>query len=221
VRVLIVAGIRLYSEGLAEVLGNRDSIEVVGTASDPVEGLARDLSLRPEVVLVDTSMPDTVLAVRAITAAAPASKVIALAVSDDEHNLLELAEAGVSGYVTREAALDSLVGTIESVARGEAPCSPRLAAVLLEHIKLLAAERRRSPKPCLTHRELQIVELIDRGLSNKEIARRLCIEVPTVKNHVHHILKKLQLDRRAEAAAWARANEGYRLVRLRASGSRT
>jgi DNA-binding NarL/FixJ family response regulator len=219
VRVLIVTGIRLYREGLADVLRRRERIEVVGTASDPVEGLARGRNLHPDVVLLDTSMPDSVAAIRTIAGAVPSAKVVALAVSDDEQDLLAFAEAGVAGYVTHDTALDSLAAIIESADRGEVPCSPRLAGILLRHIGVLAAERRPASRcPRLTQRELQIVELIDRGLSNKEIARRLCIEVPTVKNHVHHVLKKLQLDRRSDAAAWARANEGDRLVLLRVAG---
>jgi two-component system nitrate/nitrite response regulator NarL len=219
IRVLIVAGIRLYREGLEDALRHRDPIEVVGTASDPVEGLARGRNLHPDVVLLDTSMPDSVAAVRTIVGAAPSAKVIALAVSDEEQDLIAFAEAGVAGYVTRDTALDSLAAIIQSVARGEAPCSPRLAGILLRHIGVLAAERRPTPRwPRLTERELQIVELIDRGLSNKEIARRLCIELPTVKNHIHHVLKKLHLDRRSDAAAWVRANEGDRLVLLRVAG---
>jgi two-component system, NarL family, nitrate/nitrite response regulator NarL len=216
IHVLIITGIRLYREGLAQVLGAQPHIEVVGLTGDPLESLQRDPTLRPDVVLVDTSMPEAVAVVRAVLAAAPATKVIAMAVSEEDHNVLALAEAGVSGYVTRDAALGDLVTIIESAARGEAPCPPRLTATLLRHITVLATRTRTRPgEPRLTHRELEILELIDRGLSNKEIARRLCIEIPTVKNHVHRILNKLQLDRRAEAAAWARANEGHRLVHLR------
>jgi two-component system nitrate/nitrite response regulator NarL len=220
IRVLIIAGIRLYSEGLAAVLGGRARVEVVGVASDPVEGLQRDRELEPDVVLVDTSMPQAVAAVRAIVATAPGTKVVALAVSEDE-DILAFAEAGVSGYVTRDAPLDHLMAVVEGVIREEAPCPPKLAAMLLKHISVLATRRSLPPGEArLTHRELEVIELVDLGLSNKEIARRLCIEVPTVKNHVHRILDKLQLDRRAEAAAWVRSNEGHHLVRLRANRSK-
>jgi two-component system nitrate/nitrite response regulator NarL len=206
IRVLIIAGIRLYSEGLAKVLDGRARVEVVGVASDPIKGLRWDRHPHPDIVLVDTSMPQAVVAVQAILGAAPTAKVIALAVSEDNQDALAFAEAGVSGYVTRDAALDDLVAAIESVAGGGVPCPPRLTAVLLRHIRVLAAWRPATPggRP-LTPRELEIVRLIDLGLTNKEIARRLCIEVATVKNHVHRILDKLHVDRRAEAAAWVRA----------------
>ena len=179
IRILIIASVRLYCEGLAEILGQRAPIEVVGVASDPVQGLQRDRDLQPDVVLVDTSMPQAVAAVHAILATAPTAKVIALAISEEDRDVLAFAEAGVCGYVTRDAALDHLVGVIESVARGEAPCPPRFAGILLRHIRVLATRRPAIPRvPHLTHRELEVVNLIDLGLSNKEIARRLCIEVP-------------------------------------------
>jgi len=219
IQVLIVAGIRLYSEGLAAALDARPAVQVVGITSDPVEGLHWDRE--PDVVLVDTSMPQAVATVRAILATAPGVKVVALAVSEDE-DILAFAEAGVSGYLTRDAPLDHLMTVIEGVIRGEAPCPPKMTAILLKHISVLAARRSLPPSEArLTHRELEVMELVDLGLSNKEIARRLCIEVPTVKNHVHRILDKLQLSRRAEAAAWVRTNEGHRLVRLRATRLKT
>ncbi len=215
-RVLIIAGVRLYCEGLAEVLGRRPRIDVVDLATDAVLGLQRERDLRPDVVLVDTSMPDAITVVQAIVATAGATKVIALGISEDDLDVLAFAEAGVGGYVTREATIDHLAAVIESVARGEVPCPPMLAARLLAHISVLAA---RAPmmhaEARLTRRELEVVDLIDCGLTNKEIARRLCITVPTVKNHVHRILDKLQLDRRAEAAAWVRANESQSLLLLR------
>jgi two-component system, NarL family, nitrate/nitrite response regulator NarL len=218
IRVLIIAGIRLYSEGLAEVLGGRARVEVVGVASDPVQGLLGDRDLQPDVVLLDTSMPQAIAAVRAILAATPTAKIIALAVSEENQDVLAFAEAGVCGYVTRDAALDDLLAAIDSVAGGGVPCPPQLTAVLLRHISVLAGWRPATPKGRrLTPRELEVVGLIDLGLSNKEIARHLCIEVPTVKNHVHRILDKLELGRRADAAAWVRANEGHRLIHLHAN----
>jgi len=104
--------------------------------------------------------------------------------------------------VPRDGTLADLRAVIESVARGEVVCSPRIAASLLRRIADLAAEREPPPPELrLTSREIEIVELIDQGLSNKEIAQRLSIALPTVKNHVHSILDKLHVHRRAEAAA--------------------
>jgi two-component system, NarL family, nitrate/nitrite response regulator NarL len=206
VRLLIVAGVRLYRDGLSEALAGGERIEVVGTAADAASGLARALELRPTVALVDLAMPDSVKLARACGRVSPKVKVLALTVSDSEVELVAVAEAGISGYVTHDSTLEELAGAVESIARGEMLCSPRVAAALLR--KVGALSRRANPQRTdlrLTARELQILELIDAGRSNKEIARELYIEVPTVKNHVHHILEKLSVGRRAEAAAKLRA----------------
>jgi two-component system nitrate/nitrite response regulator NarL len=149
-------------------------------------------------------MPDSVLAVRSLAAAAPAVKVVAVAVPDSERDVIACVEAGVAGYVTREASVEELVQATLDATRGELHLPPRMAARLVRHVAELATDRP-GPEARLTSRELEIVDLIDDGLSNKQIAQRLCIEVPTVKNHVHNILEKLQVDRRSEAAARVRA----------------
>jgi DNA-binding NarL/FixJ family response regulator len=204
-RVLIVAHIRLYREGLAAMLRGERRIEVVGAATGADEAVAAVRAHRPDVVLLDTAIPDNVWIVRALVAAEPGTKVVALAVPDVERELLACAEAGVAGYVTREGSVEDLVEAVESVARGEMLCSPRMAATLLQRVATLALEQ--SPEAIearLTARELEILDLIDQGLSNKEISRRLTIELSTVKNHVHNILEKLNVSRRGEAAARAR-----------------
>jgi two-component system, NarL family, nitrate/nitrite response regulator NarL len=139
--------------------------------------------------------------------------VLALTVPNRETEILAFAEAGIAGFVTLEASVAELVEAIESVARGEALCSPSVAAALLRRLASLAHSRTSAdPTGPLTAREREILALIDEGLSNKQIAQRLRIELPTVKNHVHHILVKLGADRRAEAAALVRGS----VVRARA-----
>jgi two-component system nitrate/nitrite response regulator NarL len=202
IRVLIVARVRLYRDGLAETLARNPRIQVVGTAAQATDGLKKVFELRPDVVLADLEMDSGERLVRACVRAVPNAKVLALCVSDSEHELLNAAEVGVSGYVTHDTSLDELVSAVASVARGEMLCSPRVAATLLRQVGALASRARpRREEARLTPRELQILELIDVGRSNKEIARELYIEVPTVKNHVHNILEKLCVGRRAEAAA--------------------
>jgi DNA-binding NarL/FixJ family response regulator len=137
--------------------------------------------------------------------ATPEAKIIALGVEDDEDIVLACAEAGVSGFVPPEGTLDDLLATVESVRRGEILCSPRTAGVLLRRVASLAGNRDSAwIELRLTRRELQIVQLIDEGCSNKEIARLLTISLATVKNHVHNILEKLDVTRRSEAAACVR-----------------
>jgi two-component system, NarL family, nitrate/nitrite response regulator NarL len=204
-RIAIVADIRLYREGLAEILRRQNDVTVVATAasSDCTRAILPELS--PELVLVDMGLPDGLAAIRSIASALPEAKVVSLGVGEDDGAVLACAEAGAVGYVPREGSLHDLLAVIASVARGEAVCSPRIAAALLRRVASLAAHRAVNQVPAsLTSREREIVRLIDAGLSNKDIARRLCIEVATVKNHVHNILEKLHVHRRSEAAAHLR-----------------
>jgi two-component system nitrate/nitrite response regulator NarL len=202
IRVLIVADIRFYREGLAGALASRDDLDVVGVADDLEMMRPRIVDLRPDVVLIDQAMPESLAAVRAIHALVPDVKVVALAVPDIDQQVIACAEAGVAGYVPRGAGIAELVFTIQSVSRDELPCSPRVAATLLRRVNALAA----GVGPVgsefhLTARELQILRMLDQGAANKDIARALGIEVATAKNHVHNILEKLGVKRRGEAAA--------------------
>jgi DNA-binding NarL/FixJ family response regulator len=211
IRIVIVADTRLYREGLAQVLSRGAHISVVATAARQDEALARLRDLKPDVVLVDMAMPDSLPAVRAVVESAADAPVVALGVADDDDDVLGCAEAGVAGYVPRDASVDHLVAVIESAARGEAICSPRIAASLLRRVATLAAGQGAGvPQGQLTSREREIVGLIDRGLSNKEISGHLGIEVATVKNHVHNLLEKLKVHRRGEAAARMRGNPSRR-----------
>jgi DNA-binding NarL/FixJ family response regulator len=202
IRVAIVADTRLYREGLAQVLSRDSCITVVATAARQDEALTSLSDLHVDVILADMAMPESRAALRAIVERLPQARVVALGVVEENDDVLGCAEAGVAGYVPREASLGDLKRVIESVARGETICSPRVAAGLLRRVAALAAERGAGLRPSgLTGREHEIVCLIERGLSNKEIARHLGIEVATVKNHVHNLLEKLQVHRRGEAAA--------------------
>jgi two-component system, NarL family, nitrate/nitrite response regulator NarL len=205
IRVQIVSDIRLYREGVEAALSRCDGLEVVGTAAGPRDALELASRVRPDIALVDLSMPNGVACIRAIGDAVADVRTVALTVAETEAEVIACAEAGVTGYVTRESSLDDLVAVIRSVDRGEMLCSPRIAATLVRRVAALAAASPARPRATLTGRELEIVALIDEGLSNKEIAGRLLIEVATVKNHVHNILEKLQVRARAEAAAELRA----------------
>lgn len=197
IRVFIVSDVRLYREGLSALLGRMGRIVVVGAAASADEGIERVRGLQPDVVLLDTA-EGNVASARALLGPVPSARMVVLAAPESEEDVIALAEAGVLGYVTREQSLDDLVTTIESVARDEMVCSPWMATILVKRVQALAAERPR-PTHRLTAREAEILELVAQGLSNKEIAARLFIEVTTVKNHVHSILEKLGVSRRAEA----------------------
>jgi two-component system, NarL family, nitrate/nitrite response regulator NarL len=211
IEVMIVSDVRLYRDGLAEMVARDDLIEVVGTAAEAREALQAAGALSPDVVIVNVAMRDGIPLVRAIRFAKPDVKVVALAVPDDEHDVIAWAEAGATGFVTTDQSLDDVLEAIKRAARGEVACTPWLAGVLLRRVNELAEEIPHPEGPStLTSREFEIAELIERGLSNKQIASALFIEVTTVKNHVHRILEKLGVHRRTDVAEKIR---GERLVR--------
>lgn len=193
----IVGEVRLYRDGLADVLDRRDGLRVVGTASTLEEAMRLVDERTPDVVLVDLAIADGIRAVRALTAR---TCVVVLAVPDLDSEILACAEAGIAGLVTRDASIAELVESIVSAAQGELACTPHVAGVLLRRVAAVGRPPTEPTHRPLTPRERQIVALIEEGLSNKEIARRLYIEVATVKNHVHNILEKLQVSRRHAAA---------------------
>jgi two-component system, NarL family, nitrate/nitrite response regulator NarL len=202
IRVFILAEKHLYSRALAQFLGGHEMLTVIGMDEDIGRALRRLEDLKPDVVLLDTEIANSAVAVCRIAEVEPGIKVVALAVPWDERDLVACAKARVAGYVSPEEDPEDLVVTIEGVARGEMRCSPRIAHALLDRVAALATHG--APDPIdisLTTRELQVLRLIDRGQSNKEIARQLSIELPTVKNHVHNILGKMKVNRRTEAIA--------------------
>jgi two-component system, NarL family, nitrate/nitrite response regulator NarL len=200
IRVFIVARIRLYREGLAALLPRRDEITLVGTAESWAACADELRALEPDVVLVDMAVADGSSAIREIVNGTDGVKVVALAVSESEQEVVAYAEAGVSGYVTRGESIDDLVAAVESAACGQVTCSPRVAAALLRRVTALSNPSPVETDSRLTRREAEVAALLDNGLSNKEIAHRLCIELATVKNHVHSILEKLELHSRFEVA---------------------
>jgi two-component system nitrate/nitrite response regulator NarL len=204
-RVLILAEVGVHREALARSLGGNEHCDVVGVAAGPEEAVAAVDEVGAEVVLVDMPAPGGANAVRTLVAAAPEIKAVALGVTEAEGDVIAFAEAGAAGYVPREGSMDDLVAAVESVSRGECLLSPDIAAKLFRRVATLAREPRLEPiEARLTARELAVLRLIEEGLSNKEIANALSIELPTVKNHVHRILRKLGVRRRTEAAARAR-----------------
>lgn len=200
IRLLLVADIRLYQEALAQILAREGRLHVAAVAADAPAAvqLARQGAI--DVALVDVAMSQSIAAIREI---APHAKVVAIAMRESEADFVACAEAGIAGYVPRAGSVEDLIKVLESVARGELLCSPRSAAALLRRVATLAAGRpgRDSIGPGLTPREREIGALLEAGLSNKDIAVRLGIEVATVKNHVHNLLEKLQVHRRAMAVA--------------------
>jgi two-component system nitrate/nitrite response regulator NarL len=200
ISALVCAEVRLYREGVADGLVRSGKIDVVGVVAGSAEALAVAAELAPEVVLVDVSTLHAGEVGPRLRALAEQTTVVALGVPEQEAEVIACAESGVAAFVTRETSLDGLVAAIEVAVRGDVLCSPEVAGTLLRRVRALAAERGPAATAPLTHRELQILDLIVEGLSNKEIASRLHIELSTAKNHVHSILAKLNVRRRADAA---------------------
>jgi two-component system nitrate/nitrite response regulator NarL len=202
VRVLIAINVRLYREGLARALSGEERIRVVQAVARVDDALAGVASLQPDIVLLDIGMPEALKAVGAIVDQFPKTRVVGLAVPEADGDVLACAEAGIAGYVMPEGSVEDLVAAVISAAQGELHCSPRVDATLLQRVAQLALERSASRDlTTLTQRENSIVQLIAEGLSNKEIAARLFIEVATVKSHVHNVLEKLDARTRGEVAA--------------------
>jgi DNA-binding NarL/FixJ family response regulator len=202
IRVLIISDIRLYLDGLAEIIGQYDDIEIAGTCDILDEALLAVGRVKPNVVLQDMAMHNCMTAIRAVKRFDPSIKVVALGVPEIDREIIACAEAGISNYVTRQGSISELIRAVQDTVRGELRCSPKIAACLLQQVGSRSSDRTLLEEPGrLTPREMEIAHLIDLGLSNKEIATQLFIEVSTVKNHVHNLLEKLNVRRRGEAAA--------------------
>lgn len=193
-RILIVSDVRFFRECLADAFAETRSLGT-STAVEPSEVRAA-MRQRPDVVLVHLAVPAGPRMARMITNLTPSAAVLALAVAEDESTVVAWAEAGVAGYVPPDRSLRQVIESVRVVVTGGAVCSPTVAGVLLKRVALLA-DGSEPLSGRLTSRERQIASLVEDGLSNKEIARSLSISLPTVKNHVHNILHKLQIDKRS------------------------
>ena len=207
IRVLLVDDHAVVREGLRTFLELQDGIEVVGEAGDGAEGVAAAERLRPDVVLMDLVMPrlDGVGAMRELRRRVPDTRVIVLTSFTDEEKLLPALQAGAAGYLLKNAEPAELARAVRAAHAGEALLDPMVAARLLESI----AEPRDAPREALTPREREVLALIGRGYANKRIALELGIAEKTVKTHVGHVLAKLGVSDRTQAALHA-ARAGLR-----------
>jgi two-component system nitrate/nitrite response regulator NarL len=201
IRVLVATHIRLYCEGLERVLRESPEFALVGTACTAAEAIEQTHKLGADVALLDMAMADAFAVAKEVARSGAHSKIVALGMpDDDETQVLSCAQIGIAGYVTRDGSVEDVVAAIKAAARGEVHCSPKIAGSLFRRIAALSTERSGRPVAgALTVREAQILKLVQEGMSNKMISRTLGIELPTVKNHVHSILAKLGVHRRAEA----------------------
>jgi DNA-binding NarL/FixJ family response regulator len=221
VRVLLVDDQALLRESFRRLLELVDAgITVVGVAADGQEALAAMERLSasgatPHVVLMDVRMPrlNGVEATRQIVARWPEARVVILSTFDDEDLIVSGLRAGARGYLLKDTSSDALVRAIHAAARGETPIQPEVASKLVAHVSRPAAEApmpagsgpatETAPAGDLTEREREILRLVARGASNREVGETLFITEGTVKNHVSNILSKLGLRDRTQAAVYA------------------
>lgn len=196
-RIAVVSEIRLYRDGLARVLSDLDDVSDVQAYETALSCVTMSRDLPPHVVLLDMSTTDGAASARLLSRELSSTRIVALAVPETEPHVVACVEAGVSGYVPRSGSIDDLVAAIRCALRSEAVCSPVITWGLMRRITALANAGARQR---LTARELEIAGYIELGLSNREIASRLGVELCTVKNHVHHMLEKLGVNRRADIA---------------------
>jgi len=212
INVILISDIKIYCEGLNLVLSNTESIKVIGSVNNTDAAITLITECPPDVVVQDMTMTGSCNLVKQISCMSPDIKIIALSVPYDENNIFLCAEAGITGYVPREASLDDLIAAVIGAAKGECYCPPKVAAFLFSKIQYMARSAKENYLPLsnqrneihltdLTRREKQILSLMADGLSNKQISRALVIEVSTVKNHVHNILVKLEVHSRVQAVA--------------------
>lgn len=206
IRVLVVNEIRLMCNVISAMLEEEPDIEVVGTATTSEEALARISGC--DVILVNTGLPDNgaLELTRAVVEKAPSVGVLVVGLAESETEILQYVEAGAAGYVLKDDSVDALLRHIRATHSDEALVSPEIAAALMSRVSELAQSFPESvgidEAAELTPREREVLQLIGQGLSNQEIADRLIIEVGTVKNHVHNILQKLNVNSRQDAAAY-------------------
>lgn len=208
IRVLLVDDQPMVRTGFRYILDSEDDIEVVGEAADGEVAIAQVHALRPDVVLMDIRMPrmDGVAATAALTAESPATpKVIILTTYDLDEYVVEALRAGASGFLLKDASADDLLSAIRVVHRGDAVVAPGVTRRLLDRFARLpvGAPTETAQVDGLTERELEVLLLMARGLSNAEIAAELVVSETTVKTHVSNVLAKLQLRDRVQAVVFA------------------
>ncbi len=200
IRVLVVDDHAVVRDGLELLLERFESVTCIGAAADGAEAVALAEDLRPDVVLMDLSMPvmDGIEATQRIVAAHPEVAVVVLTTFADDRHVMAAIDAGAVGYLLKDSGPDQLLAGVEAAARGESPLDPKVAGALM------ASRRRPAEREvALTARESEVLSLVVEGLANKAIARRLGISEKTVKAHLTSVFAALDVTDRTQAALWA------------------
>jgi DNA-binding NarL/FixJ family response regulator len=206
IRILLADDHPLFREGVLHSLASEPDFSVIGQAASGEEALRMARDLLPDVVLLDIAMPgwDGLVTAEKIATACPAAKIVMLTVFEDEDKLLAAFKAGARGYVLKGVPARELATVVRAAANGEVYVSPSLAAGMLV---ALTRARPADPLEELTERELEILQLVGRALTNREIGQRLHLSEKTIKHYITNILEKLQVRSRVEAAVLAARRE--------------
>jgi two-component system, NarL family, nitrate/nitrite response regulator NarL len=199
IRVFAITRVKILREGLAEML-RRSPTPFLVQAARSIDGNAPEqLATDPDIVILNLADKDWDKSARTALRTFPRTRLVAIGADESEDQVDACAASGISGYLSSDGSTDELVATIEGLARNEIPCSPSIAKALVRRVTILVSRPLRNPIG-LTRREQEVVGCLRENLSNKEIARRLGIEVATVKNHVHSVLLKLAVHHRGDSA---------------------
>jgi NarL family two-component system response regulator LiaR len=203
IRVLVVDDHAIVRKGMRALLAEIEDIEVVGEASDGQEAMAQADALDPDVILMDLVMPgvDGIEATRQITKHDGVRRILVLTSFTGDDKVFPAIKAGALGYLLKDSEPEDLVEAIRQVHRGEPSLQPSIAQKVLKELRRPSA-RPPTPDP-LTDREMEVLRLVAKGLSNPEIAQRLVVTEATVRTHVSNILSKLHLANRVQATLWA------------------
>jgi DNA-binding NarL/FixJ family response regulator len=202
IRVLVADDHAIVRVGLAQLLEACDDVEVVGSVTDGLEAVAAAIGRRPDVVLMDLSMPgvDGIEATRRILSVRPEIRIVMLTFHSSPDPILDAIDAGAVGYLLKDAEPDEILRGVRAAARGESPLDPKAARALLT----ARTEGGRTPE--LSSRERVVLVLLGAGMANKQIARRLGISEKTVKSHLTNVYRHIGVSDRTQAAMWAQSH---------------
>lgn len=208
IRLIVVDDQPLVRKGLASLLSLEEDLEVIGQAPDGKTAISMAEQLRPDVVIMDVRMPggDGVTAAEQILACHPEIKIVMLTTFDDDEYIVRAVQAGISGYLLKDSEVDEIAQVVRAVHRGYTQLGPTIAQKLSSHVRPVDRSQPDSHKEDLSAREREVLMMIARGMSNREIARALSVTEGTVKNHVTSILGRLNVRDRTQAALWAQEN---------------
>lgn len=211
IRILIADDHAVVREGTRQILEQEDDLEVVAEASDGEQAVRLTGDKKPDVAIIDIAMPkvDGIEATKQIKALYPSTAILILSAYDDDQFVFSLVEAGAAGYLLKSVRGRELVDAIRAVFNGESVLHPTIARKVLNRLAPVAGESKgRKTLDVLSEREMEVLRLATRGLSNQNIADELCLSLRTVQAHLGHIFNKLQVSSRTEAVVRA-LKEGW------------